>query len=201
MGGALIKGWQADGRFSSIHVVEPSPSDAVRALAREGAISLRPALDPSALPRLAALVLALKPQVLKNDAAILHAAAQTHTLVVSIAAGITTEFLATGVGSTQRLVRAMPNTPGAIGRGITVLYGKGDLAPADRELAEALMASLGETLWIGDEALIDAVTALSGSGPAYLFLMAEAMAAVGRAQGLDPETANRLARATISGAG
>jgi pyrroline-5-carboxylate reductase len=95
----------------------------------------------------------------------------------------------------------MPNTPGAIGRGITVLYGAGALSDADRALAEALMASLGETLWLEEEALMDAVTAVSGSGPAYVFLLAEALAAAGQEQGLDAVTADRLARVTIAGSG
>ena len=101
----------------------------------------------------------------------------------------------------NRLVRAMPNTPGAIGQGITVLSGGPSLPPADRDLAEKLMSALGETIWLDDESLMDAVTAVSGSGPAYVFLMAEALAEAGRAQGLDDVTAARLARATVSGAG
>ena len=201
MGGALIKGWRGGGRFSSIHVIEPSPSEALQAMAREKTISLRPTLEASELPPVAAAVLAIKPQVLKSAGVLLSALGKANTLILSIVAGITTDFLASGLGTEARLVRAMPNTPGAIGRGITVLYGRGDLGAADGQLAEALMASLGETLWIRDEALMDAVTALSGSGPAYLFLMAEAMAEAGRAQGLDAGTASRLARATISGAG
>jgi pyrroline-5-carboxylate reductase len=95
----------------------------------------------------------------------------------------------------------MPNTPGAIGRGITVLYGGAELAQRDRTLAEALMASLGDVLWLGDEALMDAVTAVSGSGPAYVFLMVEVLAEAARAEGLDAATADRLARATVMGAG
>ena len=201
MGGALIKGWRTGGRFSSIHVIEPSPSEAIQALAQENAIVLRTTLDLTDTPPIAAIVLAVKPQILKSHQALLSAVGRTEALVLSIAAGITTAFLGAGLGADRRLVRAMPNTPGAIGRGITVLYGKSDLSPADRGLAETLTASLGETLWIADEGLMDAVTALSGSGPAYLFLMAEAMAAAGRAQGLDADTADRLARATISGAG
>src|SRR6185436_8435576 len=165
------------------------------------AIVLHPALDTAELPPLLALVIAVKPQVLKTDATLFRMAGSTGALIVSIAAGITTGFLAARLETEARLVRAMPNTPGAIGHGITGLYGRGDLSQADRELAEALMTSLGETLWIADEALMDVVTAVSGSGPAYLFLMAEAMAAAGRAQGLDDETADRLARATVAGAG
>jgi pyrroline-5-carboxylate reductase len=94
----------------------------------------------------------------------------------------------------------MPNTPGAVGRGITALHGV-NLSAADKALAEALAAPLGQTFWLSDEGQMDAVTAVSGSGPAYVFLLAEALAEAGRAEGLDAETADRLARATVSGAG
>jgi pyrroline-5-carboxylate reductase len=201
MGGALIKGWVVGGTFSAIHVVEPRPSDAVTRSAAEGAIILHADFSASDFPPLAAVVLALKPQAMKNETALLQAIGKTGALVLSIAAGIDTAFLHTRLGGHTRLVRAMPNTPGAIGRGITALYADASLAAGDRALAEALMASLGETLWIGEEMLMDAVTAVSGSGPAYVFLMAEALAEAGRAQGLDAATAGRLARATIMGAG
>ncbi len=200
MGSALIKGWIAAGRFSPIHVVEPAPSAALKTLARKRAIILHAGL-PEALPRLAAVVLAIKPQVLKGEDTLLKALGQAGALVLSIAAGVGTPLLRQKVGRGGPLVRAMPNTPGAIGRGITVLCAGGKLSPADRALAEALMAALGETLWLRDEALMDAVTAVSGSGPAYVFLMAEVLAAAGRAQGLDAAIADRLARATVSGAG
>jgi len=200
MGSALIKGWIAAGRFSPIHVVEPAPSAALKTLARKRAIVLHAGL-PQALPRLAAVVLAIKPQVLKGEDTLLKALGQAGALVLSIAAGVGTPLLRQKVGRGGPLVRAMPNTPGAIGRGITVLCAGGKLSPADRVLAEALMAALGETLWLRDEALMDAVTAVSGSGPAYVFLMAEVLAAAGRAQGLDAGIADRLARATVSGAG
>jgi pyrroline-5-carboxylate reductase len=147
------------------------------------------------------VVLALKPQVLKGEQALLAEIGQSGALVLSIAAGVTTAFLSQALGAPTPLVRAMPNTPGAIGQGITVLYARTRLTREARTLAESLMASLGETLWLGDESLMDAVTAVSGSGPAYLFLMAEALAAAAREQGLDAKTANRLARATVSGAG
>jgi pyrroline-5-carboxylate reductase len=139
--------------------------------------------------------------VLKTGGEMLRQAGATGALIVSIAAGIPTSLLGKHLGSTARVVRAMPNTPGAIGRGITVLYGDERLSSADRGLAGAVVAPLGETLWIGDESLMDAVTAVSGSGPAYVFLFAEALAEAGRAEGLDEVTAARLARATISGAG
>ena len=201
MGGALIRGWVAAKRFSAIHVVEPLPSDEMKAAVAERAIHLHTAFAAEELPPLSSIVLAVKPQVLKGEATLLGALGKTGALVLSIAAGITTERLIAALGPRPRLVRAMPNTPGAIGQGITVLYGAETLSDADRTLAEALMASLGETLWLADEALMDAVTAVSGSGPAYVFLLAEALAEAGRAEGLDAATADRLARATIAGSG
>ncbi|HXI99931.1 MAG TPA: pyrroline-5-carboxylate reductase [Micropepsaceae bacterium] len=201
MGGALIKGWIAAKRFSAIHVVEPSASEALKGLAGTGAIAIHERFDGGSLPPLAAIVLAVKPQVLKGEAALLSALGKTGALVLSIAAGINTGFLGTHLGPKARLVRAMANTPGAIGQGISVLYAARGLSAGDRALAELLMQSLGETLWLDDETLMDAVTAVSGSGPAYVFLMAEALAEAGRAQGLDAVTADRLARATVSGAG
>ena len=201
MGGALIKGWLAAKRFSAVHVIEPQPSDAVKALAAAQMITLHECFDGGLLPAPEAIVLAVKPQVVKGAAAMLQPVGKSGALILSIAAGITTANLGASLGRDARLVRAMPNTPGAIGQGITVLYADQNLAVGDRALAEALMASLGETLWLKDEALMDAVTAVSGSGPAYVFLMAEAMAQAGRAQGLDATMAVRLARATISGAG
>jgi pyrroline-5-carboxylate reductase len=200
MGGALIKGWLAAKRFSAIHVIEPTPSTALKTLARKKSITLHSRL-PSKLPPLAAVVIAIKPQVLKGEDDLLGTLGKTGALVLSIAAGIGTALLGSKLGNDTALVRAMPNTPGAIGRGITVLCAGGKLSAKDRDLAEALMSALGETLWIDDEALMDAVTAVSGSGPAYVFLTAEVLAAAGRAQGLDAATAERLARATVAGAG
>ena len=200
MGSALIKGWLAAKRFSAIHVIEPAPSAGLKTLARKRAIVLHRGL-PAALPPLAAVVLAIKPQVLKGEGDLLGTLGKTGALVLSIAAGIGTKLLRSKLGGGAPLVRAMPNTPGAIGRGITVLCAGGKLSAKERALAEGLMSALGETLWIDDEALMDAVTAVSGSGPAYVFLLAEALAAAGRAQGLDGPTAERLARATVAGAG
>jgi pyrroline-5-carboxylate reductase len=200
MGSALIKGWIASKRFSAIHAIEPTPSAALKSLARKRQITLHAAL-PAGLPPLAAVVLALKPQVLKGEDKLLRALGKTGALVLSIAAGVGTPLLRQRLGRAGPLVRAMPNTPGAIGRGITVLCAGGKLSTADRALAGDLMSALGETLWLDDEGLMDAVTAVSGSGPAYVFLTTEALAAAGRAQGLDGPTAERLARATVAGAG
>jgi pyrroline-5-carboxylate reductase len=200
MGGALLKGWVASKRFSAIHAVEPMPSPAVKALARGKAILLTKNL-PDPMPKVCAVVLALKPQMLKGEQELLAAIGNSGAAVISIAAGVTTTFLSKALKAPVPVIRAMPNTPGAIGKGITALYASGDVKPKTRKLAEALMSALGETLWVKSESLMDAVTAVSGSGPAYVFLMAEAMAAAAREQGLDEATAEKLARATVAGAG
>jgi len=199
MGGALLKGWLSAKRFSAIHVIEPNPSPSLKALARAKKIRLSSGFDAK-LPKLAAVVLATKPQVLKTQGDLLRQLGATGALILSIAAGVTTAFLKTHAGPHLSLVRAMPNTPGAIGRGITALYAFG-LSPQHRALAESLTSSLGEILWVDDEGLMDPVTAVSGSGPAYVFLLVEALALAGERQGLDPATSMRLARATVTGAG
>src|SRR4029077_453458 len=121
--------------------------------------------------------------------------------LISIAAGITISFLAAHLGSQPRVIRAMPNTPGSIARGMTVLCAGTEIDTPQQALAAMLMSALGETLWLPDESLLDAVTAVSGSGPASVFLVGEAVAAAGREQGLDPAVADKLARVTVSGAG
>ena len=121
--------------------------------------------------------------------------------MISIAAGTSIKSLTKAWGPKARIVRAMPNTPGAIGRGITALYASPKCSAKDCALAESLLAALGETLWVKREALIDAATAVSGSGPAYVFLLVEAMADAAMAEGLPRDAAMKLARATIAGAG
>ncbi len=200
MGGALLSGWIASGRFPGILVVEPAPSKSIRALAAKKKIILDRQFDAGKI-NLRAAVIALKPQVLKNETALLKDLGATGALVVSIAAGITTEFLRRALGPKAHIVRTVPNTPGAVGRGITALYTSRGTSKAARTLAQALMAPLGETLWFADERAMDAVTALSGSGPAYVFLLVEAMTKAGIAQGLAPDVAARLARAMVTGAG
>ena len=182
MGGALLKGWLSAKRFSAIHVIEPQPSPSLAALGTEGRIVLHDRLNAETLPKPTAIVLAVKPQILKSQGALLRSLHGTHVPIVSIAAGVTLAFLKAGAGADARLVRAMPNTPGAIGQGITVLCAEETIGAADREFAEVLMAGLGETLWLEDESLMDAVTALSGSGPAYVFLLAEAHGGSRRSQ-------------------
>ncbi|MDE2474038.1 MAG: pyrroline-5-carboxylate reductase [Alphaproteobacteria bacterium] len=201
MGSALLRGWVAARKLDKIYVVEPYPSDTVNQLAGDKAIELIAESGLRQIPEIAAAVLAMKPQTIKAESGLLQELGLHAPLVLSIAAGVTTSHLMAQLGRKPRVVRAMPNTPGAIGKGITVLYAGPEVEPADRRLAQSLMSAFGEILWLKDEALLDAVTAVSGSGPAYVFLMVEALAAAGRAEGLDAATAERLARFTVSGAG
>jgi pyrroline-5-carboxylate reductase len=198
MGGAMLKGWLKLGAFSQIHVVEPKPSPDLLRLAGAKAITLRPVLEAGDF---SVAILAIKPQVLKGEIDLLRALGSSGALVLSIAAGITTKTLSAHLGPRARIVRAMPNTPGAIGKGITALYAPAKLAPRERTLVETLTGTLGQTLWVSEEKMIDGVTAVSGSGPAYVFLLAEALAAAAEKQGFDTATAEKLARATVSGAG
>jgi pyrroline-5-carboxylate reductase len=199
MGGALLKGWVASG-LKPVVVVEPNPSPGLRRLAKANGVALhRDVEDVEANPR--ACVVALKPQILKTEAARLKPIADSGALMVSIAAGTGIAFLRGAWGKRARIVRAMPNVPGSIGRGISALYAPPAISRGDRALAQSLLSPLGPTLWLKKELLIDSVTALSGSGPAYVFLMVEALAAAGEAQGLPREQAEQLARATITGAG
>ncbi len=199
MGSALLKGWLKTG-VKSIAVVEPKPSAQLRQLARAGKIALYAA--PSAVRRKPSVcVVAIKPQVLKGEASLLADFARGGALMISIAAGTSIAALAQAWGRKARIIRAMPNTPGAIGHGITGIYAAKGATAADRKRAAALLSALGETVWVAREALIDAVTALSGSGPAYLFLMAEALTEAGVAEGLPRAQAEKFARATVSGAG
>lgn len=198
MGFALLKGWAAR-KLAPVIVVEPKPSDALRRFARIKRLQVCAALEEIDPAKAGVVVVAVKPQVLKTEAARLKPFA--HALIVSIAAGTSIAALRDACGRSARIVRAMPNLPGAIGRGISGLHAPRNVPPADRKKAETLLAALGETIWVKDEALIDTVTAVSGSGPAYVFLLVEALAAAAEAEGLPPVLATKLARATVTGAG
>jgi pyrroline-5-carboxylate reductase len=200
MGGALLKGWIAR-KPGPIVVVEPKPSAALRALARKKAVILVAAPLEVPAKNFSACLVALKPQILRDRAPELARFAQSGALMISVAAGTHTRLLFRAWGRKARIIRAMPNTPGAIGHGITGLYAARGTGLADKRLAGRLLSALGETVWVTKEDLIDSVTALSGSGPAYLFLMAEAMTEAGIAEGLPRAQAEKLARATVAGAG
>jgi pyrroline-5-carboxylate reductase len=197
MGGAMLSGWLAQGLdASSVVVIEPHPSDEIKALPAKG-VRLNPA--PQDLGSVAALVVAVKPQMFREAGPPLRSFAESSTLVVSIMAGITIASIRQVCGGS--VVRAMPNTPAAIGRGITVAVAAGNVSTAQRAVADALLRAIGAVEWTGDEALMDAVTAVSGSGPAYVFLLAEELARAGVEAGLPPELATKLARETVAGSG
>ncbi len=198
MGSAMLDGWLALGLDpGNVVVVEPQPSPELLALAQRGV-----ALNPSAgaISNIATLVLAVKPQVAADVMPSVAAMAEEGTLVLSIMAGKTLAFLAQGLPGSA-IVRAMPNTPAAIGRGITVAIANAAVSDAQRERAQRLLSASGAVEWIDDESLMDAVTAVSGSGPAYIFLLAEALTRAGVSAGLPPELAEKLARETVAGAG
>jgi pyrroline-5-carboxylate reductase len=199
MGSALLKGWLKTG-LKSIGVVEPKPSAELRKLARARKITLF-TVPSSVKQKPSVCVIAIKPQVLKGEAGTLAGFAQNGALMISIAAGTSVAALAKAWGKKARIVRAMPNTPGAIGQGISGLYAARGATAADKKCAASLLSALGQTLWVAKEELIDSVTAVSGSGPAYLFLMAEALTEAGVAEGLPRAQAEKFARATVSGAG
>jgi pyrroline-5-carboxylate reductase len=197
MGGAMLDGWLARKLPpKKVVVLEPLPSKEVKALARRGVrINPKGAIAPAA-----AIVIAVKPQVAQEAVPGLAALLGPRTVVVSIMAGRTLDFLDAALPNAA-IVRAMPNTPAAIGRGITVAVGNRRVTAAARRLAHALLAATGAVEWIDDERLMDAVTAVSGSGPAYVFHLAEALARAGTAAGLPPALADRLARHTVAGSG
>jgi pyrroline-5-carboxylate reductase len=178
-------------------------ADAARRAALAGDLGVGVTDDNTALVQTAdVLVLAVKPQDMTAALRPLQQAlAARRPLVVSVAAGLTVEQLRRDCGAALPVVRAMPNRPAMLGSGATGLYAPAEVSAADRARAEALLGAAGIVAWIDDEPLMDAVTALSGSGPAYFFRLAEALAEAGRAQGLPAEVADRLAVATLAGAG
>jgi len=197
MGGALLEGWLARKlNPKKVVVIDPQPPKQIKALARRG-VRINP---KGAIGQAAAMVIAVKPQVAPDIVPRLAAHVGPKTVVVSIMAGKTMAFLETALPKAA-IVRTMPNTPAAIGRGITVAVGNRGVTAAGRKLAHALLAASGSVEWVDDENLMDAVTAVSGSGPAYIFLLAESLARAGVAAGLPASLAEKLARETVSGSG
>ena len=198
MGGALLDGWLRAGLPpTKLAVIEPHPSAGISALAARG-VQINP--DLAGLKEIAAIVIAVKPQTAPEAVPTVESLVGPDTVVVSIMAGRPLQFLTSALKGANALVRAMPNTPAAIGRGITVAVPL-RTSERQRDLAHRLLSATGTVLWVDDEALMDAVTAMSGSGPAYVFLLAEALAQAGIASGLPQPLAEQLARETISGAG
>lgn len=201
MGAALLAGWLDGGLDpAQVTIQEPELSGAARDLASKHDIKTVARLEPQAVPP-TAIVVAVKPQVMDEVFPILARAAGPETVVVSIAAGKTLQSFERHLLEASAVVRAMPNTPAAIGRGITGAVANSHVTSAQKTICEGLLGAVGDVVWVPGEELMDSVTAVSGSGPAYVFLLVEALAEAGVAAGLDAATAMRLARATVSGAG
>lgn len=201
MGGALLTGWLEQGLAAAeVSIIEPF-DEARKAWAAKGLVCAThlDELDSAATP--AVVVLAVKPQQMTDALPVYRRLVRPDTAFLSIAAGITLGFLERHLGREAAIVRAMPNTPAAIGRGISVLCANPRVSAAQREACGSLMQAAGEVAWVEEEALMDPVTAVSGSGPAYVFLLVETLAQAGVEAGLPEELAMRLARETVSGAG
>ncbi|MBU2960971.1 pyrroline-5-carboxylate reductase [Citreicella sp. C3M06] len=194
MGSAMLEGWLARGLpASSVFVNEPYPSDWLKAQ--------RVVLNKD-LPQDPAIVLiAVKPQMMAEALPSLIPYGNGTTLFLSVAAGVTIANYEKSLGEETPVIRAMPNTPAAVGQGITAIIGNASASAAQMDQAEELLSAVGEVVRLEDEAQMDAVTGVSGSGPAYVFHMIECLAAAGEAEGLAPELALQLARATVAGAG
>ena len=199
MGSALLRGW-LDKRLDrkAVVVIDPAPpGDSAAFLAAAG---IRETPVPPKGMKAKVIVLAVKPQIIGDVLPGLRGLVGKGTVTLSIAAGTTLANLAAGVGESA-IVRSIPNTPAQVGRGITAAIANDKVGKSGKALVTRLLEAVGEVVWVDDEALIDAVTAVSGSGPAYVFLLAECLAEAAVAAGLDKESAAKLARATVTGAG
>jgi pyrroline-5-carboxylate reductase len=197
MGGAMLDGWLARGLKAS-DVVVAEPVEAIRPK-HAGLRLVASSSEVSEAPEI--VVLAVKPQAMDATLTDLKRFAEQGSVFLSIAAGKTLGYFASHLGAAAKVVRSMPNTPAAVRQGITVATAASGVSAAEKKRCHELLEAVGGVLWVDDEALLDPVTALSGSGPAYVFLLVEAMAAAGAKLGLTPEMAMQLARATVAGSG
>ena len=201
MGAALLEGWLARGVApDGVTVVEPF-AESVAGFSARGVRHFGSLDDVAADLAPAVILFAVKPQQMDEVAAACAGLAAPGTLAVSIAAGRTIGYFEGQLGESAAIVRCMPNTPAAVGRGMTVLCANPSVRATQRDLAGALMAAVGEVAWVEDEAMLDAVTAVSGGGPAYVFLLIECLAEAGVQAGLPANLSMRIARATVAGAG
>jgi pyrroline-5-carboxylate reductase len=199
MGQAMLAGWLGAGTIGHATIVEPG---SIGSLAED--VRVRALTDPASLPdgyRADVVVLAVKPQMMPAAAPAYRKIVERGAVVLSIAAGKTMPVYAGYYGETAAVVRAIPNTPAAVGRGISVAVANPHVTDEQRALCDRLLKAVGSVEWVEEEGLLDIVTAVSGGGPAYVFLLIEAMAAAGVKAGLAPALAMRLARETVSGAG
>ncbi|MBL8698915.1 MAG: pyrroline-5-carboxylate reductase [Alphaproteobacteria bacterium] len=202
MGGALLAGWIAGPAAPRpVVIVEPSRESVAPFAGKPGIQCYASAAEVPADWQPDVIVFATKPQVMDAVAPAYRRHAERGALAISVAAGKTIAYFAGHLGGSAAIVRTMPNTPAQVGRGVTVCCANAKVSAAQRGLTEVLLKAVGEVGWVEDEALIDAVTAVSGSGPAYVFLLAECMHRAGVEAGLPDELAAQLARATVAGAG
>ena len=201
MGGALLSGWLDQGVADRVDIVEPAWDHLPESLSDDASVRLLAAdTAPEQQPRPDAVVIAVKPQMMDAVVPAYAPLARDSALILSIAAGKTIGYFRRKLGADARVVRAMPNTPAAVGKGVAVLAAGPGVDGRQRVLADSLMQAVGAVEWVEDEALMDAVTAVSGSGPAYVFLLIETLASAGRSAGLEADLAMRLARQTVIGA-
>ena len=200
MGGAMLEGWLKGGADpQKIAAFDPHPPIEIKSLLDHHGVRLNP---PVADVRDAeVIVVAVKPQVMEDVLPGVVPLGRSRPLILSVAAGKTIASFERHFGRDAAVIRTIPNTPAAIGRGITAMAANGHVSPAQHKLAEALLSSVGEVVTVADESLIDTATAVSGSGPAYVFYLTECLAAAGAKAGLPPDLAMQLARATVAGAG
>ncbi|MEP5762509.1 MAG: pyrroline-5-carboxylate reductase [Litoreibacter sp.] len=194
MGSAMLQGWMTLGvEPAAVHVRDPHPSDWLNASGVQinGDLPENPAV----------VLLAVKPQMMEGAISQLQHISGSETVFLSVAAGTSIGYFEQTLGENSAIVRAMPNTPAAIGKGITAIVGNAHATAEDLDLVEALLSAVGQVVRLSSEDQIDAVTGVSGSGPAYVFYLIETLADAGVAQGLPPELAMQLAKATVAGAG
>jgi pyrroline-5-carboxylate reductase len=200
MGGAMLEGWLNQGIDpAKLAVIDPDPPADIRKLIDKARISFNPPV--SSIGNAEVVVIAVKPQSADEVMLALAPLKALRPLVLSIVAGKTIAFFEKYFGADAAVIRTMPNTPAAIGRGITAMAPNPNVSEAQRTLASGLLSAMGEVVTVEDERQIDAVTALSGSGPAYVFFLTECMTEAGKKLGLSEDLAARLARATVAGAG
>lgn len=194
MGSALLQGWLSGGLSTdAVHIVDPYPSEWLQSTGVR--INADLPIDP------AVLMVAVKPQMMAEALPQAERFGGGNTLILSVAAGTPIKAFEAAFGPGTHVVRSMPNTPAAVGKGITAIVGNADATGEDLDLAEGLLSAVGQVVRLSNEAQIDAVTGISGSGPAYIFYMIDALAAAARAEGLPEDLAMQLAKATVAGAG
>lgn len=201
MGSALLRGWLASGHIGHVYVLDPFglPEEFEDEAPARVAFYDKAEIFAGARPPASVFVIAVKPQIMDEVCHAIKKAIPADALVLSIAAGQTIAKFESYFGAAQPVIRSMPNTPAAIAKGMTVGCPNAHVSPAQKTLADNLLKAVGQVEWVEDEGLLDAVTAVSGSGPAYIFLLMEAMAAAGVKAGLKPDFAMKLARQTVIG--